>query len=29
MTGDHRTEVLTFRGAEVCRTEVYFGWDVG
>jgi SnoaL-like domain len=22
------TEVLTFRGAEVCRAEVYFGWNV-
>jgi hypothetical protein len=22
------TEVLTFRGDKVCRTEVYFGWNV-
>ena len=22
------TEVLTFRGDRVCRTEVYFGWDL-
>jgi ketosteroid isomerase-like protein len=22
------TEVLTFRGEQVCRAEVYFGWDV-
>ena len=22
------TEVLGFRGAEVCRAEVYFGWNV-
>jgi hypothetical protein len=22
------TEILTFRGEELCRTEVYFGWDV-
>ena len=22
------TEVLAFRGAEVCRAEVYFGWNV-
>jgi ketosteroid isomerase-like protein len=22
------TEVLTFRGDMICRTEVYFGWDV-
>ena len=22
------TEVLTFRGDEICRAEVYFGWDV-
>jgi SnoaL-like domain len=22
------TEVLTFRGDQVCRTEVYFGWNV-
>jgi ketosteroid isomerase-like protein len=22
------TEVLTFRGDLVCRTEVYFGWDL-
>jgi ketosteroid isomerase-like protein len=22
------TEVLTFRGDQVCRTEVYFGWDL-
>jgi ketosteroid isomerase-like protein len=22
------TEVLTFRGDQVCRAEVYFGWDV-
>lgn len=23
------TEVLTFRGDQVCRAEVYFGWNVG
>jgi ketosteroid isomerase-like protein len=22
------TEVLTFRGDEVCRAEVYFGWEL-
>jgi hypothetical protein len=22
------TEILTFRGDHVCRTEVYFGWEV-
>ncbi|MEA2368672.1 MAG: hypothetical protein QOH38_1390, partial [Thermoleophilaceae bacterium] len=22
------TEVLTFRGDQLCRTEVYFGWDL-
>jgi ketosteroid isomerase-like protein len=22
------TEVLTFDGDKICRTEVYFGWDV-
>lgn len=22
------TEVLTFRGDQVCKVEVYFGWDV-
>jgi ketosteroid isomerase-like protein len=22
------TEVLTFRGEQICRAEVYFGWDV-
>jgi hypothetical protein len=22
------TEVLTFRGDEICRAEVYFGWNV-
>jgi len=22
------TEVLTFRGNEICRAEVYFGWDL-
>ena len=22
------TEVLTFRGDQICRAEVYFGWDV-
>jgi hypothetical protein len=22
------TEILTFRGDRVCRTEVYFGWNV-
>ena len=22
------TEILTFRGDEVCRAEVYFGWNV-
>ena len=22
------TEVLTFRGDQICRTEVYFGWDL-
>jgi len=22
------TEVLTFRGDRICRTEVYFGWDL-
>ncbi len=22
------TEILTFRGDKVCRTEVYFGWNV-
>ena len=22
------TEVLTFRGEQVCRAEVYFGWDL-
>ncbi len=22
------TEVLSFRGTEVCRAEVYFGWNV-
>ena len=22
------TEILTFRGEELCRTEVYFGWDL-
>ncbi|HET6864655.1 MAG TPA: nuclear transport factor 2 family protein [Solirubrobacteraceae bacterium] len=28
---DHRgrnTEVLTFRGEQICRAEVYFGWNV-
>ncbi len=23
------TEVLTFKGDQVCKAEVYFGWDVG
>jgi ketosteroid isomerase-like protein len=22
------TEVLTFRGDRICKTEVYFGWDL-
>jgi ketosteroid isomerase-like protein len=22
------TEVVTFDGAKICRTEVYFGWDL-
>jgi len=22
------TEILTFRGNQICRVEVYFGWDV-
>lgn len=22
------TEVLTFRGNQICRAEVYFGWDL-
>jgi ketosteroid isomerase-like protein len=22
------TEVLTFRGDQICRAEVYFGWDL-
>jgi ketosteroid isomerase-like protein len=22
------TEILTFRGAQICRAEVYFGWNV-
>lgn len=22
------TEILTFRGDQVCRTEVYFGWNL-
>src|SRR6478752_3225709 len=22
------TEVLTFEGGKICRTEVYFGWDL-
>ena len=22
------TEVLTFRGGQICRAEVYFGWDL-
>jgi len=22
------TEIQTFRGAQICRTEVYFGWDL-
>ncbi len=22
------TEVLTFRGSQICRAEVYFGWDL-
>jgi ketosteroid isomerase-like protein len=22
------TEVFTFRGGEICRVEVYFGWDL-
>jgi hypothetical protein len=22
------TEVMTFRGEQVCRVEVYFGWDL-
>ncbi len=22
------TEVLTFRGEQICRVEVYFGWDL-
>ena len=22
------TEVLTFSGAQICRAEVYFGWDL-
>jgi hypothetical protein len=22
------TEVLTFRGDQVCRAEVYFGWEL-
>lgn len=22
------TEVLTFRGGQICRAEVYFGWNV-
>ena len=22
------TELLTFRGDKICRTEVYFGWDL-
>ena len=30
-TDGHRfrnTEVLTFRGDQICRAEVYFGWDL-
>jgi ketosteroid isomerase-like protein len=30
-TDGHRfrnTEVLTFEGEKICRTEVYFGWDL-
>ena len=23
------TEVLTFRGDQICKAEVYFGWDLG
>ena len=22
------TEVLTFRGEQICRAEVYFGWNL-
>jgi hypothetical protein len=22
------TEILTFKGDQICRTEVYFGWDL-
>lgn len=22
------TEVLTFEGDQICKTEVYFGWDL-
>ena len=24
----HAAEVLTFEGDKICRTEVYFGWDL-
>lgn len=27
-SGGHNTEVLTFDGPRVQRTEVYFGWDL-
>lgn len=27
-TGGRNTEVLAFRGDEICRAEVYFGWKV-
>ncbi|HEY2003739.1 MAG TPA: nuclear transport factor 2 family protein [Candidatus Saccharimonadia bacterium] len=27
-TAGRNTEVLTFDGDKVCRSEVYFGWDV-
>jgi hypothetical protein len=28
--GSHfrNTEVLTFRGEEICKAEVYFGWNL-
>jgi ketosteroid isomerase-like protein len=28
-TGGRNTEVLTFAGDKIVRTEVYFGWDLG
>jgi ketosteroid isomerase-like protein len=27
-TKGRNTEVLTFSGEQICRVEVYFGWDV-